>query len=66
MTNNDYARDPAAHRPHCTCGVLLTSGARRCRKCRARARYNWRHTHAPASRRNGRPGTGPANREAGK
>jgi hypothetical protein len=66
MTDNDHARDPAAHSPHCRCGVLLTPGARRCSRCRSRARYNWRRTHAPASPRNGRPGTGPANREAGK
>lgn len=68
MSNPDHesAYDPAHDRPHCACGVLLDQGLRRCRKCRARARWNWKRAHAPATPRNGRPGTGPANREAGK
>lgn len=64
--DNEFTRDPARDVPHCLCGALLAQGSRRCRKCRARARYAWKRMHAPVTARNGRPGTGPANREAGK
>jgi hypothetical protein len=64
--DNEFARDPAHHQPHCLCGALIAKGVRRCRKCRARARYTWQRRHVPATPRNGRPGTGPANREAGR
>jgi hypothetical protein len=65
-SDNEFARDPAHDRPHCPCGALIAEGLLRCRKCRARARFNWRRRHAPVTRRNGRSGTGPANREPGK
>jgi hypothetical protein len=64
--DNEFARDPAGHQPHCPCGALIAKGLRRCRKCRGRARYNWQRRHAPATPRNGRAGTGPEDREAGK
>jgi hypothetical protein len=61
---DNFASDPARSQPHCSCGALLTGRSRRCRKCRARVRYNWRRRHEPTSPRNGRPGTGPGSRGA--
>jgi hypothetical protein len=59
---DNFASDPARSQPHCPCGALVTGRSRRCRKCRARVRYNWRRRYAPATPRNGRSDTGPANR----
>jgi hypothetical protein len=63
---DNFASDPARNQPHCPCGALLTGRSRRCRKCRARARYSWRRRHTPVSARNGRAGNGPVNRRAGR
>jgi hypothetical protein len=48
MNDPEYtlARDPARDEPHCSCGALTGSPTRRCRKCRARSRWNHRRTNA--------------------
>jgi hypothetical protein len=63
-SESEFVRDPAHQGQHCPCGALIADGVRRCRKCRARARWNWKRLHAPVTPRNGRAGSGPANREA--